>query len=305
MIERAARKWCVAVVVALCVLTGCSGHKETPAPTQAPKSMFPNWPNDLNGFRFRWSAESGIDLLTGPAIPVRAYLESYRVGFMTKSSANTYPGFERAIPKVPDPRAGYDEYRQWDELPFQLKWMLPAIDKDINFGDGPFFGNEYFRIAELSPLADGYLAYVCDGVYNIFHPAIGRPGKYSSVLDYPVRSESDLEKRELYSIDLWRIEFKNAGGASESKQPQAGKNPAPIGDVFGQWQITGASKDNYWGDLANTTHTPRDPDYVQRLQQCRDTMPHDVNERAKILANLLDSPPQAEPAVPGWPDSAT
>lgn len=266
--------------------------------------MFPNWPNDLNGFRFRWTAKPGIDLLVGPAIPVRGYLESYRVGFMTKSITNIYPGFRHAVPEIPNRRDGADGYQRWDELPFQLKWIWPAVDDRINFGDGPFFGNEYFHILELFPLADGYLAYVCDGIYNIFHPAIGHPRKYSSVLDY-LRKEPDSEEREERSIELWRIEFNNTDGTTGSTRPQAGKNPAPIGDVFGHWQITGASSDNYWGDLGNTTHTPRDPDYVQRLQRCRDVMPHAADVRANIVTSVVDSPPPAEPAVPGWPDSAT
>lgn len=222
---------------------------------------------------------------------------------MTKSSANTYPGFQRAVPELPDPRAGSDEYREWDNLPYELRWLVPAIDKGINFRDGPFFGNEYFHILELSPLADGYLAYVCDGIYNIFRPAIGRPGKYSSVKDTPANVTA--QEREEGAVNLWRIEFKNADGGTGSTQSQEGKNPAPIGDVFGHWKITGASEDNYWGYVGKTTHTPRDPDYVQRLQQCRDTMPHSADERAKILTSLLDSPPQAEPAVPGWPENAT
>jgi hypothetical protein len=300
--NRAVTKLWAAIAVALCALAGCSDNKVSSTPPEAPKPMFPNWPNDLNGFRFRWTADSGIDLLTGPAIPVRAYLESYRVGFMTKSNGNTYPGFQRAVPKIPEPQNGIGDYNNWNRLPFQLKWIQPAIDDHINFGDGPFFGNEYFHVIELSPVADGYLAYVCDGFYNVFHPAIGQPGKYSSIADRGTGADPDVQERERHSIELWRLEFKNDDDTSGSKQPQAGTNPAPVGDVFGYWRIQGASSDNFWGDLANTTHTPRDPDYVQRLQRCRDTMPHNINERARILTSVVDSPPPAEPTAPGWPD---
>ncbi|MCP2627978.1 hypothetical protein NLB33_34585 [Mycolicibacterium smegmatis] len=294
-----------AIIVAISlILASCSPRNAPPPPPQTPGTMFPNWPNELNGFRFRWTVESGIDLLTGPAIPLRAYLESYRVGFMTKSNADTYPGFQHAVPEIPDRRDARDGNQRWQELPYQLQWIWPAVDDHINFGDGPFFGNEYFHIMELSPTADGYLAYVCDGIYNIFHPSIRNPGKYASVLDY-LKKASDALAREERSIRAWRIEFKNSGEAIGSTQPQTGKNPAPIGDVFGHWQITGASSDNYWGDLGNTTHTPRDPDYVQRLERCRDVMPHAADVRANIVTSLLDSPPPAEPAVPGWPDSAT
>lgn len=264
--------------------------------------MYPNWPDGLNGFRFRWTAQPGIDLFTGPAIPVRAYLESFWIAIMTKSSANTYPGFQRAVPKLPDRLAGYPDNMDWDKLPFELKWMIPGSDKYLDFGDGPFFGNQYFHVLELSPLADGYLAYVCDGKYDIFRPAVAHPGKYSSIADSPKRT---LQEREESAVKLWRIELKINSDGVGSSQPQAGKNPAPINDVFGDWKITGASQDNYWGDLENTTHTPRDPGYVQRRQQCRDAMPQNVDERAQILMSVLDSPPPAEPAVPGWPDNPT
>ncbi|CDO21402.1 hypothetical protein [Mycolicibacterium mageritense] len=294
-------KACLAIMAVFCALTACIDREDPPSERAVPTTMFPNWPPELNGFRFRWTAEPGIDLLTGPAIPVRAYLESYRVGLMTKSINNTYPGFERAIPAIPDRQDRVNGYLDWEKLPFQLKWIRPAIDDSINFGDGPFFGNEYFHVIELSPLEDGYLTYVCDGIYNVFHPAIGQPGKYSSVADYLVSGGSDVERRERYTVKLWRIEFKNSDSATGSKQPQVGANPAPVGDVFGSWRIEGASSDNYWGSLSNVTHSPQDPDYVQRLQQCRDTMPHNVTERAKILTSVVDSPPPAEPAEPGWP----
>lgn len=185
-------------------------------------------------------------------------------------------------------------------MPFELKWMIPGSDKYLDFGDGPFFGNQYFHVLELSPLADGYLAYVCDGKYNIFRPAVEHPGKYSSIADSPKRT---LQEREESAVKLWRIELKKSSSGVASAQPQDGKSPAPIDDVFGDWKIIGASQDNYWGSLKNTTHTPRDPDYVQRRHQCRDSMPHNVDERAQILTSVLDTPPQAEPAVPGWPGS--
>lgn len=137
-------KACLAIMAVFCALTACIDREDPPSERAVPTTMFPNWPPELNGFRFRWTAEPGIDLLTGPAIPVRAYLESYRVGLMTKSINNTYPGFERAIPAIPDRQDRVNGYLDWEKLPFQLKWIRPAIDDSINFGDGPFSETNIF-----------------------------------------------------------------------------------------------------------------------------------------------------------------
>jgi hypothetical protein len=60
---------------------------------------------------------------------------------------------------------------------------------------------------------------------------------------------------------------------------------------------------NLWGKMGESPH-PYARDYLQRLKLCGERMPQNVDERAKILMNLLDSPPPMEPAVPGWPDNA-
>jgi hypothetical protein len=267
------------------------------------KTAFPNWPNELNGLRFRWTAEPGLDLVTGPSIPIRAYLESYRVGFMTKTIATTYPGFQRAVPKIPIPSSGYPADVEWDKLPFQLRWIRPALKDRVNFGDGPFFGNEYFHVLEISAIPNGYRAWVCDGRYAVFHPAVGRPGKYASIEDYRSGQNSDAQSREGDALDVWRIEFSKKTADSDGRTLEKGPNPAPIGDVFGSWNIDGAAEGNFWGPVGESPR-PDAPDYLQRRQQCSDAMPDNATARAKILMSVLDSPPQARPAVPGWPIAA-
>lgn len=65
-------------------------------PTEQPPIPFTGLTKDL---RIRWSAEPGIDLLTGPAVIVRAYRESYVVGGLMANPAYYYPGFEHAVPQ--------------------------------------------------------------------------------------------------------------------------------------------------------------------------------------------------------------
>ena len=91
-------RWC-AVLLILVGLAGCRG-KETP-----PEPAFANWPESLGDFRFGWSAEAGVDLVSGPAVPLRAYLESYRIAQLTKDIGAAYPGFDRAVPPLPPPHS--------------------------------------------------------------------------------------------------------------------------------------------------------------------------------------------------------
>ena len=43
-----------------------------------------------------------------------------------------------------------------------------APDAELFGPPGPFYGNEFFHILELTPIESGYRAYVCDGLYNIY-----------------------------------------------------------------------------------------------------------------------------------------
>lgn len=299
------RKWMV-LAGALCVIfvAGCT-HPADRSPLPLPQSAFVNWPDELNNFRFRWTAETGIDLLTGPPVLLRAYLESYRVGFMMKTVDATYPGFRRAVPETPS--ADRDELN-WNALPVQLQRIRPAFKSTVNFGPGPFFGNEYFHILEITRVGVGYRAYVCDALYKLFHPSESVAGKYSSVFDHLI-SDTSKANGDFHTLDLWRIEFELDPGnppssASAPVGAQQGPNPAPLGDVFGDWRVTGASPDNYWGpSFSHLESTAKDPDYLARRQQCLDRQPYDAEQRKAFYTGVRDSPPQADPAVPGWPDN--
>ncbi|MGV9663755.1 hypothetical protein [Nocardia niigatensis] len=83
--------WLTAVgLLMAALLPACTAHTSTPTPAYA-------WPDTFQ-FNFRWSASPGVDLTSGPAIIVRAYLES---GSFTDAarpqSADKYyyPGFTK------------------------------------------------------------------------------------------------------------------------------------------------------------------------------------------------------------------
>lgn len=290
------RRLCIALVLAGVALTGCgtAGNPEL----KPAESTFANWPERLHDFRFRWTAEPGIDLVSGPAVPLRAYLESHRIGDMTGDPHDAYPGFARAVPHPGKPR---DDSRS--DLPQELWNIQPGTDfPAVTYKPLPpnsrFYGNEYFHILELSPTDDGsgYRAYVCDGRYNTLFGA-DDTGTFASIFS---AWEPDVD-RELSTVRLWRVEFTDhptppqPDAPAAPAAPQRGPNPAPLGDVFGPWQITGAHDGGSWG------HKTYDG-WQERRQQCRDKMPHDAAQRQAIYASKLETPPVVEPAVPGWPD---
>jgi hypothetical protein len=53
--------------------------------------------SELNDFSMAWSAEPGIDLTEGPAVPVRAHMESYLLAWVTGDDRYLYPGFAKAV----------------------------------------------------------------------------------------------------------------------------------------------------------------------------------------------------------------
>ena len=284
------RLW--AVVLLVVGLAGCQcGEPSAPEPT------FVNWPKALGDFRFRWSAEPGIDLVSGPAVPLRAYLESYRIGDLTDDTGAAYPGFERAVPEALTPPFS-------SVTPAQLVSIRPAIEAEPFGPPGPFYGNEYFHILELAPIEGGYRAYVCDGLYKVFRQA-EQPGTYVSVVRYDARTGLN----DVGGLKVWRVEFTDAppdpNAPARVTAPQRGPNPAPVGDVFGPWRITGAS-DNSWGTPITRESTAFEKvDGVARISQCSDRMRDGREQREAFFSRDFDTPPSAEPAEPGWPDGTS
>ncbi|MBE5438696.1 hypothetical protein [Mycobacteroides abscessus] len=284
---------CLAVVSAVLAGACTDPPKHDPGlTTPAATSKFPNWPVKLDNFRFRWSAEPGIDLFTGPAVPVRAYLESHRTGDYTLEPTAVYPGFDEAVapgPKRPEEQAVTD---------FQLQNIRPNTPYDSAYkpSDG-VYGNEYFHVLELSEIKDGYRAYVCDGYYKVFQD---HNGKYIPI---STGGKPDTVKLGPTGVKVWRIEF-TGHLSTDSVLQQKGPNPAPLDNVFGDWRITGADSDGYWGSWKQKSETdPRDAEVMDRLTRCGNLMPDNAQQRADYYTGERDTLPPVEPAVPGWPDN--
>jgi hypothetical protein len=287
----------ISVITAVAISSGCDTNT-TESPTTAdnsPAQLSPNWPSLLNDFRFHWTAEPGIDVTTGPAMVVRAYVESHGVATYTLNTENVFPGFKRATPENQEPEG---------EFLWQLVNIRPLgsgytkTAKDAR----PHFGYEALHFLELTPVGKGYRALVCLGQYAHFTESMARPGKFVSI---GVNEDTSRPYREgdkgvyPYQIDITQHDPRvGPNPPANVTAPQRGPAPAPDQDVFGDWFITGASS-SHWGpgDDRRSADFPS-PDLKQR---CQAAMPLPEAERLAMMTGFKDKPPRHGDAIPGWP----
>jgi len=287
------RRW-VRLLLVMAVMVGLGGCGRGDG-TEGPVSLsFVNWPAQLDGLRFRWSAEPGIDLLNGPAIPLRGYLESRDVTWLVNDAAAAYPGYDRAVVAgAPEEQTRSGLFDR--NLPMKLRYVRTGSFPELT--TLLFFGNVLFHVLELTPIESGYRAYVCAAHYRAFWK--NKEGQFLSL----ARNMPDPES--LLSVAAWRVEFSDvppvAGAPTAVTGVQRGPNPAPLGDVFGPWQITGASPEGAWGLLGDPSVTAELEEHDARVKLCVDRMPDSRDQIMALISQRLDSAPSALPAVPGWP----
>src|ERR1700749_3163826 len=114
-------------VAALCVSsTGCG-----PSGVQHPAASSPRipWTAALSDVRAVWSADPGVDLLTAPAVLVRAYLESIFVAANQGDIGYAYPEFTHAV--EPNAPAGQPDSARdrWPDTAHPLRDRLVGTDR--------------------------------------------------------------------------------------------------------------------------------------------------------------------------------
>ncbi|TQR86028.1 hypothetical protein D8S82_13325 [Mycobacterium hodleri] len=286
-------------VTAGAVIVGCTSKTEPSpvSPTTPASAQIPNWPDSLGDFRFHWAAAPGIDLTTGPAVPLRAYLESYDLVDYTGDMSAVYPGFLRATPENgPQQTPGY---------PIELGSIRPEVDAKPSATAGSsahpgLYGYAPFYVSSIEPIGDAYRAFVCTSEYSVFKRDANDESRYVSII---TRSDSaPPPNADRYGIIVWRVEFtKNdsrvpPNGPAEPLEPQRGPAPAPTRDVFGPWFVTAASY-TLWGNMGDA----QDVGPPELQQQCADNMPDDAAARRAMYTGAHDAPPPHGDAIPGWP----
>ena len=233
------------------------------------------WGGPVTELRAQWTAAPGIDLLSGPAVPVRAYLESRWLAQWAGNIDYAYPGFTDAVP--PDEEGPDIRARQ----------RRPILDGQIA---SPFTGTDHFRILSITGSGRDLSAIICNYTYSV--SIKNDDGSYYSV----VRSLSG-EPRGIFAE---RISLTAPAPQTQpALPPQEGPAPAPSVNVFGGWQIVGnlayvsvslPGFDNVW------------PTYDADTQACVDQAP---DPPAKIAFLINGNHPRTDfptsPASPGWP----
>lgn len=295
--ERPTAKTIACVLIASACAAGCAPGPEPSTTTIAtpPQTIFPNWPNALNDFRFHWSAAPGVDLTTVPASVVRAYLDSYRiVGLTGGDMNNAYPGFLQSTPD--NSTEGFDPLPLHQLTGVRPKTQAGARAHGWEYPKGDVYGYQPTYLLSLEPRGDQVRATVCVGEYATYRTESS--GKLVSIIAKPESGELQFGDWQL--VEVWRIELTDKDSRSRSQPApggaQSGPNPAPVDDVFGPWFITGAST-GLWG-LTGSGETIDTPEV---RQACGNAMPDDAATRKAMATGFHDKPPPPGDPVPGWP----
>lgn len=260
--RRSALTACLVAVACVLVLS-CS--RQISGDAQPPPAPQP-WSGPLEGVSVVWSAEPGIDLAAGPAVPVRAYVESYRLVSDLATIRVAYPGFTQAVADTEQPG------NPW-----------PYTEHIRRY---PLVGTERIHLLRVDANGRDVAAYVC--FYSGFTSTndLGN-GKFG----YP---PSNLASD---GVDVMRLSM-TAPEAPSTLPPQRGPALAPADDVFEGWRIEDrrvpASSDlSTW------------PTVGQDLALCRDRAPEPLERREFLRQGehpRSDFP--TLPAYPGWPAAA-
>ncbi|TQK31516.1 hypothetical protein FBY28_4553 [Arthrobacter sp. SLBN-53] len=246
-------------LILLCA-TGCSPR---PADTQ-PDSPAAGWPEMLKDFTITWSAEPGIDLTTGPAVAVRAYVESYYLAYLTTDEKYLYPGFQNSVePNTPD---GPDGTEKLWPVPFHAqKWV----------------GTARHHILRIDTSGRQATAVGCVFSYGSasetdfgLQPNIGGPGPNGG-------------------ISAFRVQLTAPENATDLSA-QRGPSRSPFKNVFAGWRVS-----NYQGGfllLAEWTNNSAD---VIECQSRAEQPPADRDYKPGNSYPRSNFP--TLPASPGWP----
>ena len=290
------RFWSLATVAAFVVggTLACGSGAPEGIPDTKPtgQEQTAHWPDSLERFRFHWSSSPGLALTTGVAVPVRAYLESWYIASWTNGPENVYPGFLRATPESADLDGNYLG---------QLAWIRPLngapsypVDPAKPLGYMPM------HIQSVDAVASGLRVTVCLGEYSIYFASDSSAGKLVSVAAEKSTAQlaDPLDTVRVKRIELTKTDPRIPAGASDVDTPQEGPAPAPVGDVFGHWFITGASS-SLWGPVDADP-----PDFFvtpDMRRQCQQAMPDSPEKQIEMATGFKDTPPPHGKPIPGWP----
>lgn len=255
-------------------VVGCTRDIEPQAVPESPTS------NDLiHELSYEWSAEPDIDLAVGPAVPIRAYVESFRSGQRTGDIGQLYPGFQRAVASNGPDGGPPDTLGLWPDTEYPVRTVRVGTSRQ--------------HILRLTANGSEVTAVVCS--YDF-----GTAAKVSDE-KFAFNPSARGAASENAGISTMRITLTQPeGGLPAHLPPQTGPAAQPARDVFGDWKITGKLADLGRASRGRAIWQTYDADESQCVAKAPDT-----SERRAFLTSgehPRDDFPTAPPK-PGWPES--
>lgn len=236
------------------------------------------WTGALADVHPVWSAEPGLDLLTQPAVSIRAYLESFAAISAMADMDYGYPGFLQAVPPTANESRG--------TIGNLRPVLLPSSQPES------LVGTEMFHLLRVDATEGEMRAFVCD-----FSPVTAGTdhgdGSYGRA-DY-WRSQFDT------GVHMHWVAMRPPDPPRHALPPQAGSALTPSIDVFNGWHV--------FGHITMRTPIEESPTLRPELamappyfQACLDKAPYDKGRRWSLLRTLQQrSDFPTLPAYPGWP----
>lgn len=212
-----------------------------------------------------WTAEPGIDLTTGAAVVVRAYLESYYLAYITTDEKYLYPGFQQSVDaNQPEGTDGTTELwpkpsrpKTWVGTARQHLLRIERSDRDVTA-----VGCMY---------SYGSAVQTEDG----FDPNVGGIGPDAGV-------------------SAVRIGLRAPANDDVVLPPQQGPSRAPFDNVFGGWRVT-----NHQGGFILLAQWDGAADDEAECVSRADRAPENRTFTPGGAYPRADFP--TLPATPGWP----
>lgn len=256
------------VCAVLCSLTLSSCNKQNAPQAETPQVPKP-WTGLTQDVRAVWSAEPNIDLINGPAVVVRAYVESYFLAMKMGTIDVAYPGFTRAVPPTTSTSSPFTD--PWPDTSHPSPYRIVGTDKR--------------HILRMDSVGRSVVSIVCD--YTAYTHGLDRG---DGTFGYKPGGDDD-------GVGIQRIAMTAPERTTGSLPPQRGPAPAPATDVFGRWQV----ETMQWGVFEDD---PRWPNREADAAACRNLAPDPVERRVALRKGAH---PRSDyptlPPYPGWPEA--
>lgn len=255
------------VVFVVISIAGCSSGAHQGGASPTPSSPPAGWPAALNDFTFVWTAEPGIDVTAGPAVPVRAYTESYLLASIMGDNRYLYPGFQQSV----DPNQSINH-------PIGTQSLWPKT----NAPQQQWIGTVQVHILSVTTAGRDVTVVACEYTFGSAQPArhgyepnMGKPPPYSGI--DPLRITMELPAKP------------------GPESPQRGPARSPSVDVFNGWRITS----HQGGYFAQSGVGDEWPNAIEDRNTCLAKAPQHPDLQRGGEYPRTDFP--TLPPSPGWP----